>query len=73
MTLALPSGKEVILHNNSGGSRHDIKKTYSTKSDSLMQPLIGEQIKGVWKLKVIDTAEADEGTLNLWKIHCAYE
>lgn len=73
VSLLLPSGAEFVLHNRSGGSRHDIKKTYSTKSDAALQALVGEQIRGAWKIKVADHARDDEGTLHSWKIALIYE
>jgi len=66
-------GDEVILHNRTGYSRDDIKKTYSTKSDETMQFIIGKEIKGDWRLKIKDLASEDVGTLNSWSIEVTYE
>ena len=71
--LVLPLGDEVILHNRTGYSRDDIKKTYSTKSDETMQFIIGKEIKGDWRLKIKDLASEDVGTLNIWSIEVTYE
>jgi subtilisin-like proprotein convertase family protein len=71
--LVSPSGTEVVLHDRSGRSRHDIKKIYSTTTDEPMLALLGSEIQGIWKLKVVYTYSRDIGTLNTWGIHCVYE
>jgi subtilisin-like proprotein convertase family protein len=71
--LVSPSGTEVVLHDRSGYSRHDIKKIYSTTTDEPMLAILGSEIQGIWKLKVVDTYSRDIGTLNSWGIHCVYE
>jgi subtilisin-like proprotein convertase family protein len=35
--------------------------------------MIGKEIKGDWKLKIIDLASEDIGTLNRWGIEVTYE
>ena len=71
--LVSPSGAEVVLHDQSGRSRHDIKMVYSTTTDNFMLVLPGSEIQGIWRLKVVDTYSRDTGTLNSWGIHCVYE
>jgi len=71
--LVSPSGVEVVLHERSGRSRHDIKMIYSTTTDEPMLALLGTEIQGNWRLKVVDTYSRDIGTLNSWGIHCVYE
>ena len=71
--LVSPSGIEVVLHDKSGRSRHDIKMTYSTTTDEAMLALLSLEVKGIWRLKVVDTYSRDIGTLNSWGIHCVYE
>ncbi|MCK4838132.1 MAG: M4 family metallopeptidase, partial [Desulfobulbaceae bacterium] len=71
--LVSPSGTEVVLHDRSGRSRHDINKIYSTTTDEPMSVLLGSEIQGIWQLKVVDTYSRDIGTLNSWGIHCVYE
>ncbi len=70
--LVSPSGIEITLHDQTGRSRNDIKKVYTT-TDEPMLALLGSEIQGVWKLKVVDTYSKDTGTLNSWGIHCVYE
>jgi bacillolysin len=71
--LVSPSGAEVTLHDRTGRSRHDIKRIYSTTSDEPMLALLGSEIQGIWRLKVVDTYSRDIGTLSSWGIHCVYE
>lgn len=63
ITLQTPSGKKVILHSRSGGSKKDIKTTYYVTST------VGSESKtGDYKLLVQDRAARDIGTLIDWKI-----
>jgi len=71
--LVLPSGDEVTLHNKTGYSRKNIEKTYSTKSDEFLQFVVGIEVKGDWRLKVIDLASRDIGTLSKWGMDLIYE
>lgn len=71
--LILPSGDEIILHNRKGYSRKEIKNTYSTRSDENLRSLVNKEMKGVWKLKVLDLAKKDTGTLNKWGIDIVYD
>ncbi|MFY1112655.1 MAG: M4 family metallopeptidase [Methanosarcinaceae archaeon] len=71
--LCLSSGEEVILHNRKGYSRKEIKKIYSTKSDENLQSLVNTEMKGVWKLKVLDLANRDTGTLKSWGLDILYD
>ena len=73
VTLVSPAGTEIILHNKTGRSRHDIKTVYSTTSDDSMQAFIGEELKGDWRLFVVDTYRDDVGTLNEWGLNCVFE
>ncbi len=72
VALISPSGEEVILHNNTGKSRHDIKKTYSSRTDDMLRPLIGTATKGEWTLRVTDSADEDTGILNMWNLTVLY-
>jgi len=61
--LTSPSGKEVILSNKEGGSEDNIKGSFD-----LSEAFEGEPVKGEWTLTVQDTANADVGVLNSWKL-----
>jgi len=71
--LSLPSGVEVKLHDRTGFNRHDIKKTFSTKSDVSLQFIVGSEIRGEWRLRVMDLEGRDVGKLNKWVLDFIYE
>jgi subtilisin-like proprotein convertase family protein len=58
--LIHPNGTDLQLQPKSNDSGDDIKQTYSVEG------LTNSQINGTWRLKVIDHASADLGTLNRW-------
>ncbi len=58
-----PSGKTILLHNRSDGSKDNIQKTYN-----LTQELSGENQSGQYKLNLQDLAAVDIGQLNSWTI-----
>lgn len=64
-TLVSPGGKEVLLHNKTGGSESNLTKTYGK---DILASFIGEQAKGVWQLKVEDGLKGDAGRLKSWKL-----
>ncbi|MEZ4742181.1 MAG: proprotein convertase P-domain-containing protein [Bdellovibrionota bacterium] len=57
--LISPAGNSYVIHNNEGGGDDNIKKTVEVS-------LSNESISGSWKLKVVDSAAQDNGTLNSW-------
>ena len=71
--LVVPSGSEIVLHDKSGRSRHDIKKTYGTTDDQALATLLESELQGDWRLRVIDSYARDIGRLNGWGINCVYE
>ncbi|CRK57758.1 Aminopeptidase Y (Arg, Lys, Leu preference) [Alloactinosynnema sp. L-07] len=60
VSLIGPDGKAYVLHNRTGGSGKEIKKTYTVAVTS--------SADGVWTLRVEDKARYDAGTLNGWKL-----
>ena len=71
VTLISPSGTNVILHNRSGGSADNIVGNYpgTLTPAQPLSALLGQPLDGSWKLKVVDAASIDTGTLNSWGIH----
>lgn len=67
-----PSGREMVLHDRAGASRHDLKKTYSSRTDDVLRQLIGAELQGDWTLKVSDLAAQDTGILHGWKMEILY-
>jgi len=68
IALVAPNGTKVALHDRTGGSADNIIKTYTMTNTSILQTLQGEEINGIWKLKVSDHAGADQGKLNHWAL-----
>ena len=56
------NGESIVLHNKTGGSADDVKKTFDVPS------LAGKPAGGAWTLKVQDLAAQDVGTLNTWSL-----
>jgi subtilisin-like proprotein convertase family protein len=54
--------KERVLHDESGGSSDNIKKTYNVNAFNGMDAL------GTWELHVTDSANADVGKIKSWKL-----
>ncbi|MDF5653035.1 proprotein convertase P-domain-containing protein, partial [Vibrio parahaemolyticus] len=61
VTLTSPTGGEVVLHNNTGGSANDIKNTFQADFS-------GFEWQGTWELKAVDSARRDTGTINSWTL-----
>lgn len=59
--LHSPSGQVAVLHDNSGGSANDIVKTYTVD-------MSGVDSAGDWKIKAVDSARRDVGTINSWQL-----
>lgn len=68
VVLHAPSGPRVVLHDRSGGSAHDIAKTYSPANTPALQALVGEDSLGDWTLTVSDHARFDTGVLERWSL-----
>jgi subtilisin-like proprotein convertase family protein len=68
VSLVAPSGREVILHGNTGGSADNIREVYDVSKAPGLEDLIRneEEAWGVWTLKVADVASRDVGKLNSW-------
>ncbi|RJX29385.1 MAG: hypothetical protein C4531_10690 [Desulfurivibrio sp.] len=72
LILTDPAGREMVLHDRSGASRRDLKKTYSSRTDEVLRPLIGAEQQGEWRLQLIDLAGEDTGILHGWKMEILY-
>jgi len=70
--LSSPSGTFIRLHNNEGGSKNNIIRSYDLASTSELAILMDEPIQGAWKLQVRDLAALDEGKLRSWSIELDY-
>jgi serine protease len=50
-----------VLHENTGGSANDIRTSFQAN-------FTGFESKGNWKLKAVDSARQDTGTINSWSL-----
>ena len=66
--LTAPDGTSVLLHNNTGGSRDNLSRTYSVQDTPSLRGLFGRSIRGTWRLRVRDTARFDIGRLTSWRL-----
>jgi len=56
---------QVTLHNRSGGSTRDLKKTYDASTTSSLGGFAGKSCKGIWTLQIQDAAAVDTDKLTL--------
>lgn len=68
VTLAAPSGHEVVLHERAGGSRDDLAATWEAATLPALRGFEGEEAAGPWTLSVRDEAPADTGRLEEWSL-----
>ena len=68
VSLISPQNTKIDLHNRTGGRADNIITTYTLDTTPDLQNLIGESIRGQWKLKVSDSAGVDLGKLNYWSL-----
>ncbi|ACU36144.1 S8 family peptidase [Actinosynnema pretiosum subsp. pretiosum] len=59
--LVAPDGSVYNLHNRTGGSADDIKRSFTVDASS-------EVVVGTWTLRVQDAASLDTGRLNSWSL-----
>jgi len=66
ITLQPPVGtgmNPVVLHNRTGGSTNNLKKTYDAVTTPALSSVAGKSCAGVWTLEIRDENAADSGTL----------
>ncbi|MBN2359578.1 MAG: proprotein convertase P-domain-containing protein [Deltaproteobacteria bacterium] len=70
VSLIAPDGTEVTLHDKRGGSAEDLIGVYpiDLAPAQSLDAFKGMPIAGEWKLKLVDTAGVDVGTLNGWRL-----
>ncbi|MGB0893610.1 MAG: S8 family serine peptidase [Parashewanella sp.] len=59
--LIAANGQSVTLHSNTGGGSDNIQQTYSINA-------AGVESQGIWRLKVVDSANQDTGYINSWTL-----
>jgi M6 family metalloprotease-like protein len=68
VSLLSPSGTEVFLRNETGGSADNVDEVYTSATTPTLGALEGESINGTWGLKVSDQVGQDIGKLNNWRV-----
>jgi subtilisin-like proprotein convertase family protein len=66
--LVSPNGSRILLHNRTGGSADNIRKTYTLVDIPALGAALGQAAGGAWLLQVVDRARRDVGTLNRWSL-----
>jgi RHS repeat-associated protein len=62
--LISPSGKEIVLHNNTGGTEDHI-----VLASAPVNGFISASTQGTWTLKVVDSVSGNTGTLQSWSLN----
>ena len=68
ITLKAPSGKEITLHERSGGSADNLLVTFSSNNLVALNDFKGEAVNGDWVLTTKDLVARDTGKLNSWAL-----
>jgi serine protease AprX len=68
VVLTAPDQTQIVLHNRTGASTHDLIKTYDVQTTPDLSRLTGKSVTGGWKLAVSDLARIDTGTLRRWDL-----
>ncbi len=66
--LIAPRSGSFVLHNQTGGSKDNLIRTYSITNMAALIELEQKSVKGNWKLRVVDNADRDVGKLNVWRL-----
>jgi subtilisin-like proprotein convertase family protein len=75
VTLIHPDGTAVILHNKTGGSADNVNTTFDTVT-APAQPLTalnGKTPNGTWRLRMVDSAAQDLGSLLSWSLQLVHQ
>ncbi|MCB5179289.1 M6 family metalloprotease domain-containing protein [Streptomyces antimicrobicus] len=68
VVLLSPTGRRAVLHNRTGGDAKDLRLTLGSQPPTPLAPLLGDGVRGTWKLKVADVAAPAAGTLLGWSL-----
>jgi subtilisin-like proprotein convertase family protein len=71
VTLVAPDGNAVPVHDRNGGGTMNLKRSWTTADTPGLAALAGSPVAGDWRLRVVDAAAADTGTLKKWSIAVA--
>lgn len=68
VSLQSPVGTELVLHDGTGGSDHNLVRTFTAANTPGLSVLAGQPAAGSWRLRVVDGAPPDQGKLNAWRV-----
>ncbi len=72
LTIESPTGTQVLLRDQEGGSQDDLIVNYHSDDVSGLTLLLEEPITGNWVLRLSDLAKRDVGRLNQWGLKLHY-
>ena len=73
ISLEDPSGKEVTLHERTGGSSDNLLTTFTSNNLPALDDFKGQNAQGPWTLTAKDLVARDTGKLNTWSIEIELE
>lgn len=63
VSLISPGGTEAVVHANAGGSTDNVVLTGFS-----VPAMVGQAISGTWKIKAVDNAAQDTGSIQSWSL-----
>jgi subtilisin-like proprotein convertase family protein len=76
VTLVPPAGRSlpsVLLHDRSGGSKNNLRRSFDAVTTPALAALRGIDASGTWTLRVSDQVEQDSGTLVEFGLEFSFE
>ena len=68
VSLIAPDGAIVLLQNRTLGRTTVLQATYSVLTRPVLKKLLGQSVRGTWKLWVVDFTANGTGRLNRWEL-----
>ncbi|MBW4473372.1 MAG: S8 family serine peptidase [Stenomitos rutilans HA7619-LM2] len=68
ISLTSPANQTVLLQSRNLGRSTRLQTTYTLQTTTLLRRFLNQSAQGSWKLRVVDAAEGDTGTLNNWSL-----
>jgi extracellular elastinolytic metalloproteinase len=66
ITLISPEHRSVVLHNRAFIAGQALTRDYTPEDTPALSALAGQNVQGLWTLKVADLSTGDTGTLQKW-------
>ncbi|XGV98997.1 MAG: S8 family serine peptidase [Leptolyngbya sp. BL-A-14] len=68
ISLISPTNQTVLLQSRNLGRSTRLQTTYTLQTTPLLRRFLNQPAQGSWKLRVVDAAEGDTGTLKSWSL-----